>query len=60
MSDAVSNSQGNSADEVALAASLRKAKKGRTKRRPKRLVVKEEYIDIIKDDFWDSHSSILA
>ena len=62
--DTVSNSpalSGCSTDEISTAmVDLRKSKKGRTKRRQKRQVLKEEYIDIIKDDFWDSHPSILA
>jgi hypothetical protein len=57
--DTVSNPHGNST-EGTLAAILRKQKKGRTKRRPKRLVLKEDYIDIIRDDFWDAHASILT
>jgi len=34
-------------------------KKFRAKRRPKRYVLKEEYIDIIKDAFWESKPWIL-
>ena len=37
----------------------RKAKK-RARRRTKKSVLKEEYIDIIKDAFWDARPWILA
>lgn len=36
------------------------AKKGRVKRRPRKYILKEEYIDIIKDAFWNSKPWILA
>jgi hypothetical protein len=35
-------------------------KRGRTRKRGKKWVVKEEYIDIIKDPFWESKPWILG
>jgi hypothetical protein len=39
---------------------LNTSKKGRPKKRPKKYVVKEDYIDIIKDAFWESKPWILS
>ena len=36
------------------------AKKGRAKRRPRKYILKEEYVDIIKDAFWNSKPWLLA
>jgi ribosome-binding protein aMBF1 (putative translation factor) len=50
-----SSTQPNSAP-----SDTQKAKKGRTRKRPKKYVLTEDYIDIIKDAFWDSKPWILA
>jgi hypothetical protein len=43
-----------------IAASDTKSKKSRAIKRTKKYIVKEEYIDIIKDAFWESKPWILA
>lgn len=37
-----------------------KAKRGRTRKRGRKWVVKEDYIDIIKDQFWESKPWLLG
>ena len=36
------------------------ARKGRGKRRPRKYILKEDYIDIIRDAFWESKPWILT
>ena len=37
-----------------------KSKRGKSRKRGKKWVVKEDYIDIIKDQFWESKPWLLA
>jgi len=50
----------SSNDTASSPNNAQKVKKGRTRKRAKKYVLTEAYIDIIKDTFWDSKPWILA
>jgi hypothetical protein len=50
----------NVGEENGVSQSTSKNKKPRSKKRPKKYIIREDYVDIIKESFWDSRPWLLG